>query len=237
MKICIKCNIGKELVDFKKSGYKDHYKSTCKVCETEYNKKYYLENKDYFKEHNKKYGIENREALNKSALDNYYENKDYYSLKSKEYREENRDRLNQSKREWDKNRSIADKRKYRNEYQKIKFKNDPLYKMKANIRSYISSRMRKIGVAKQVKSSQIIGISFIELKIYLESKFESWMSWENYGLYNGESEYGWDIDHIIPLSTGSTEEDLIKLNHYTNLQPLCSNVNRNIKKDSTLIFR
>lgn len=57
------------------------------------------------------------------------------------------------------------------------------------------------------------------------------MNWENKGLYNGEFGYGWDIDHIVPLSTAATEEDLIRLNHYTNLQPLCSKVNRDIKRD------
>ena len=57
------------------------------------------------------------------------------------------------------------------------------------------------------------------------------MTWENRGLYNGEFNYGWDIDHIIPLSSAETEEDIIKLNHYTNLQPLCSKINRDIKKD------
>jgi hypothetical protein len=42
----------------------------------------------------------------------------------------------------------------------------------------------------------------------------------------------WDIDHIIPLSSATCEEDLIRLNHYTNLQPLCSYYNRFIKKDN-----
>jgi hypothetical protein len=58
------------------------------------------------------------------------------------------------------------------------------------------------------------------------------MTWENKGLYNGELNYGWDVDHIIPLSSVETEEEIIKLNHYTNLQPLCSKVNRDIKKDN-----
>ena len=61
------------------------------------------------------------------------------------------------------------------------------------------------------------------------------MNWENRGLFNGEINYGWDIDHIIPLSTAKTKEDLIKLNHYTNLQPLCSKINRYIKKDNLFL--
>lgn len=57
------------------------------------------------------------------------------------------------------------------------------------------------------------------------------MTWENYGKYNGELNYGWDIDHIIPLTTAKTEDDVIRLSHYTNLRPLCSYTNRVIKKD------
>ena len=59
--------------------------------------------------------------------------------------------------------------------------------------------------------------------------------WENYvnpkdGIY--ELNKTWDIDHIIPLSSAKNENELIKLNHYTNLQPLCSYTNRFIKKDT-----
>ena len=56
------------------------------------------------------------------------------------------------------------------------------------------------------------------------------MTWKNKGLYNGEFNYGWDIDHIIPLSSAENYEDLVKLNHYSNLRPLCSKVNRDIKR-------
>jgi hypothetical protein len=60
------------------------------------------------------------------------------------------------------------------------------------------------------------------------------MSWENYGNWNGsakEINISWDIDHIIPLATAISLEDVIRLNHYTNLQPLCSYTNRYIKRD------
>jgi hypothetical protein len=58
------------------------------------------------------------------------------------------------------------------------------------------------------------------------------MNWDNHGLYNGTERYGWDIDHRTPLDTAVTEEDVIRLNHYTNLQPLCSKVNRHIKRNN-----
>ena len=61
---------------------------------------------------------------------------------------------------------------------------------------------------------EIVGLSSEELKIYIESKFLEGMTWENYGLH------GWHIDHIIPLSSVKTEDEIIKLCHYTNLQPL-----------------
>jgi hypothetical protein len=95
----------------------------------------------------------------------------------------------------------------------------------------IKNSFRFNGYRKNSKAEKIIGISFKELYLYLESKFELWMNWENKGLYNGELNYGWDIDHIIPLSSAKSEEELIKLNHYTNLKPLCSRINRDIKKN------
>lgn len=56
------------------------------------------------------------------------------------------------------------------------------------------------------------------------------MNWDNRGPHNGTPDYGWDIDHIIPLKTATCESDIIRLNHYTNLQPLCSYINRDVKR-------
>lgn len=58
------------------------------------------------------------------------------------------------------------------------------------------------------------------------------MSWDNYGKYNGTLNYGWDIDHIIPISSAKNEEEMLLLNKFSNLQPLCSFTNRYIKKDN-----
>ena len=109
-------------------------------------------------------------------------------------------------------------------------KSDPIFRISQNIRVYIRNCFRYKGVKKNTKTENILGCSFMEFKIHLESKFEPWMNWDNYGKYNGDANSGWDIDHIIPLSTAKTENDIYRLNHYTNLQPLCSKINRDIKK-------
>jgi len=232
MKICKICKVEKDISLFnKKIKGKDGLNTKCKDCEREYNKNYYKLNKEYFKEHNKKWNENNRFLKNEIAKSYYYNNIELCSERSKKYREENKVRLNENKREWDKKRSIEEKRNYRNNYNRVKKDKDILYKLVCNIRSYISMVIRKSGFNKSLKTTEILGCSFEEFKLYIENKFEPWMTWKNRGLYNGEFNYGWDIDHIIPISSAKTEDDIIKLNHYTNLQPLCSKINRDIKKD------
>ena len=108
--------------------------------------------------------------------------------------------------------------------------NDILFKISCNFRSALGRAIRLGSYYKSRKTEEILGCSFEFLMGYLESKFEPWMDWSNYGKYNGELNYGWDSDHIVPLSSARTEEELLKLLHHTNLQPLCSKVNRDIKK-------
>jgi hypothetical protein len=115
-------------------------------------------------------------------------------------------------------------------YRKHRLATDPLFKLRYVIKGTIRDAFRSTSFTKKNTTLEILGCSIIEFEKYLESKFEPWMTWENRGLYNGELNYGWDIDHIIPTHIAKTEEELIGLNHYTNLQPLCSHINRNIKK-------
>lgn len=117
------------------------------------------------------------------------------------------------------------------EYHRIRTQIDPLFKLKHSIRVVVSQSFKKYGYTKKSKTHKIIGCDFNDFKVHLESKFEDWMNWDNYGKYNGEFNYGWDIDHIIPISSATSEDDVVRLNHYMNLQPLCSKINRDIKND------
>lgn len=98
----------------------------------------------------------------------------------------------------------------RREYYQYKMKNDPLFKLKKNIRNRIWSYTKYNRKSKS--TFEIVGISAEELKIFLENKFLNGMCWENYG--------EWHIDHIIPLDSANTENELYLLCHFTNLQPL-----------------
>ena len=99
-------------------------------------------------------------------------------------------------------------------YHKEKRQTDILFKIADNLRSRIRGFINCGKVSKNNKTFQLIGCSPNVVKVYLESKFDEKMDWSNYGLH------GWHIDHIVPLSSAKTEEDLYKLCHYTNLQPL-----------------
>ena len=111
------------------------------------------------------------------------------------------------------------KDKYRDRINKRrlnKYKNDPIFRLKKLLRG----RLAKYIERKSVPMDNIIGCDWVELKNYIENKFVEGMTWENWG------QYGWHIDHIIPLDSAKTENDLYKLSHYTNLQPLWARDNR-----------
>lgn len=229
-KICTGCNIEKPIEDFKlivRRGKKVPF-SKCNDCY-----------KEYYKQLNKK-SHEKNKVKRLAARKEYSEkNKD----KRKEYDKQNRDKINEANR----NRYTKDSVKYKERVKEYQNKNksilrekrrnreterrktDELFRLKKNIRCLIRKGFNKLKTPKSAKTEQILGCTYEEFKSYIESKFEPWMNWSNYGLYNGEPLYGWDIDHIQPLKTAKTSEDVIRLNHHTNLQPLCSFYNRIIK--------
>jgi hypothetical protein len=153
-----------------------------------------------------------------------------YREKSKHYREINKDVIRERQKKWE--RENKEKRKKsKREQLKEKRKNNPLFAIRSSISRSIRTSILRNGFSKNINTESILGCNFEEFKLYIESKFEDWMNWDNRGLYNGEFNYGWDIDHKIPVSIATTEEEIYKLNHYTNLQPLCSKYNREVKSN------
>ncbi len=237
MKLCKYCNIEKDLSLFTiRKDSKDGYRNKCKDCSNSYAKengvkykgKYLGYSKEDRVEYNKEYNMKNRDSILCSKKRYYQDNKESILLARKLNRDSDYQN-NYNKKYRDENLEYF--KIYRREYESYKRETDPLYKLTANLRSMIRESLTVRGYSKTSKSIEVIGITFDEFKIYIESKFEPWMTWDNYGRYNGELNYGWDIDHIIPLSSAISEDEVVILNHYTNLQPLCSKTNRYIKRD------
>ena len=88
-----------------------------------------------------------------------------------------------------------------------------------SIRRLIANCYNRKGFTKKSKTSEILGCTWEEFKNHLEDN--------PYGFKVDQK--GLDLDHIIPISSVKSEEDIIKLNHYTNFQLLPSDYNRWIK--------
>lgn len=179
-------------------------------------------------------GINCIECLKKKKHEIYLRHKEKNKLKRQKFREENLELVRERQREYyHKNKEIFAKAV--SKYKKKKRQTDELWLLKEQIRSHVGRAFREAGITKDSKTFEILGCTAEEFKQYIESKFEPWMSWDNRSRGNSqivtEEKQYWDLDHIIPLTEAKTKEDVLRLSHYTNFQPLCSYYNRFIKKD------
>lgn len=155
-------------------------------------------------------------------------NKDRIKDYNKEYNKKaDKKKIKQQHNQWNKN----NKDKITNQF-KQRYNNDINFKLSRGIKALIYNSFNNNNEKKTLSASKILGCSIEEFKNYIESQFEPWMNWNNKGgRVVKEYNTSWDIDHIIPISSAKTEEDIIRLNHYTNLRPLCSYVNRWMKRN------
>ena len=211
MKLCNQCKITKQNSEFHKDkNKKDGLCTRCKKCRCK---------KDEFLRINcewcsSAFVVTGKKKHSKYCSNVCKENKkaNYKSI----YDKENRGKINE----------------YVRAYRNKRKQTDPLFKLKRNVRQSIRGGLKRQGWYKNNKTTKILGCSFEYFKEYIENKFDVWMNWDNHGLYNGSEKFGWDLDHIIPISSAKSFEDIIRLSHYSNYQPLCSKKNRDIKKDA-----
>jgi len=141
-------------------------------------------------------------------------NKEKYDpVKKASYYSKNRDSILSKKQEYQK-KNIDKITSYQREYIKNRIKTDVSYALKKALRKRLLCAVRNNHKAGSAVSD--LGCTIEELKLYLESKFQPGMSWDNW------AKYGWHIDHVVPLSSFdlTDPEQLKKACHYTNLQPL-----------------
>ena len=249
-KFCTKCGHEKSFAEFKANPkVKIGYSAWCKSCTKEYGRSVYLKNtegrlskrlkkcdtclivypknaKFFYKDKSLKSGFRGkckkctseyttkRNGLPHVKIENQKRLKEYRATEHAKvmrriYRDKNRKSFRKSQRtERYKKSQRERKRKRRAE--------DPVFRLAENLRNAVSKCIRLKGLKKNERFNQYLGCTPIELKAHLESLFQPGMTWDSYG-------YGfdkWNIDHRIPLASASDIEDLYKLSHYTNLQPM-----------------
>ena len=107
------------------------------------------------------------------------------------------------------------------------------FKLAHTLRCRIGAHLKKNKTKKNGSAVKDLGCSISELKIHLESKFESWMTWDNYGRFSKNRET-WNVDHIKPLSSFNLSDPIQfkQACHYTNLQPMQAYENSVTKSDT-----
>lgn len=110
------------------------------------------------------------------------------------------------------------KKSYDKNYHRLLYKRSINHRLKVILRTRLYKAVN--GIAKCDHTVKLLGCSIESFKIYIESKFEEGMSWENYGK--------WHIDHIIPCSLFDLNrpEHQKTCFHFSNLQPLYASENR-----------
>lgn len=215
-KYCSICKVDKKIEDFSKAG-RGKYRPCCKVCykerygerEKEASRRSYQNNKQQRDKVNKQWRVNNPEQIKQINKKSYTVNRDSILQNQKQRRQDNPE--------------------YYANYAKNREQNDLNFKLTRRLRSRIYSLMKG---SKSQTTLQLLGCSANEFRLYLESKFECWMNWDNYGAYK-ENYRTWHIDHIKPCASFDlTQQDQQKqCFHYTNLQPLLA-VDNLIKGDT-----
>jgi hypothetical protein len=190
MKICTQCGKDKNETEYHKAKQnKDGLKGQCKECVLLREREYKKSNRNVLNEKQKKYYSEHVDDKKEYDRDYRKNNIDKIVGYRKEYRKNNKELLNIKALEY--------------------HKKNPHIKA---YRSMLHTTLKKMGKAKEGKSIDLLGYSYLELKEHIESLFTDGMSWDNHG--------EWHIDHIRPISKFDKDTPQSVVNALSNLQPL-----------------
>lgn len=204
-----------------------------------------------FRKDTKTYRKECKDCSKKRCKEFYYNNKVYLLKKEKQYRIDNKKIIQERRKRYSNanklNKKEYDKNYYQNNRIKIikatsKYKQDKrnkntIVRLKDNISHIIREALKRNKTNKNgISCLKYLSYTIKELKLHLESKFEVWMNWNNYGTYvkskwndDDQTTWTWQIDHIVPHSTfqysSMEDEEFKKCWVLDNLRPLSSKQN------------
>lgn len=243
-KKCNTCGLVKELSDknfvqreynSKKTGeLKIYWSSKCKLCKSIHNKKKYQDNKEIILNKASEYREKNRSKIKESMRE--YNSRPKVKEKMRNYRVKNRKELRQKEKEWriknpEKAKEISKRKRM------ISRINNPILKVRHNVSRAVNFALKREGASKAGQSTMdYLPYTLDDLKKHLESKFEPWMNWSNYGMYHAKSwkdddvsTWTWQVDHIIPHSEfkydSLSHPDFKKCWSLENLRPYSSKKN------------
>lgn len=225
MKTCNRCQQSKELDQFAKDkSKKDGYRTICRQCSSAQKREAY-KNKDFtlvptveFKccstcNNTKKADEFDNDKRKADGL--AWECKICRATRYKEQYPQHAEKRRKKSSLYYKNnikKALACNLRYQNKREK----EDILYRLTRRLRNRLYYALKRAHWKTNVSFNDYVGCSLDELKSHLQAKFTEGMTWKNWGM----GEKCWVIDHIYPLSLAKTEEEMLKLCHYTNLQPM-----------------
>lgn len=119
---------------------------------------------------------------------------------------------------------------YRNNYEKKRLSNDLFYKFISNIRCVLRKAFKRKGYSKTSHTYEILKIGYEDCLNYLFKNAK--LRYPDFEHKDFLEKNKYHIDHIVPLATAKTKEDVIRLCQYSNLQLLTKEDNL-VKHDKT----
>ena len=145
-----------------------------------------------------------------------WRSQDHVKAKKKLYKVNNREYINIKGREYSQRPEVRNRRR---EQMRYKFKHNPIFRIKSNIRSRLYLYVQRGLAKKTLPTGILIGCSWEFLKNHLEQQYKPNMNWDNYGK--------WHIDHHKAMAKFDLfkEEELLECCNYSNLRPLWAEEN------------
>lgn len=215
IKHCHACGKDKPLEDFYRHCKKpDGHQTQCKDCQNKKHKVFYSTHVAEYASTHRVYYRKNTNKIKNTQKRYYLTHKIEIAERQRFYNQTHREQQNAWKRQWrmeNKEKVAAYARKSR--------QNNKVYYEKYRLRKVIRKIFNQKGQCKSPIVERICQCTPLELYTHL---CQTWGT--TYGAkYDGEK---CEIDHIIPLKTATSIEEVHKLFHYTNLQLLTEEDNR-----------